>query len=53
MIARKRCGIAPENKSEELHNYLPKTGVIDLEAVKGILGVFILKKVRMVTIIFG
>ena len=44
MIARTWHGIVPESKSEEYHNYLLRTGVIDLEAVKGNLGVFILKR---------
>ena len=44
MIARTWHGIVPESKSEEYHNYLLRTVVIDLEAVKGNLGVFILKR---------
>jgi len=46
MIARIWHGEVPENKSEEYHSYLLRTGVVDLEAVKGNLGVFILKRVE-------
>ena len=46
MIARTWHGLVPEDKAEEHHNYLLKTGVLDLEAVKGNLGVFILKRIE-------
>jgi hypothetical protein len=46
MIARTWNGIVPEIKAEEYHNYLLRTGVVDLEAVKGNLGVFILKRIE-------
>jgi heme-degrading monooxygenase HmoA len=42
MIARTWQGEVAENKSEDYHKYLLKTGVKDLEAVKGNRGVFIL-----------
>jgi len=46
MIARTWHGIVPENKSGEYYNYLLKTGVVDLESIKGNLGVFILKRIE-------
>jgi heme-degrading monooxygenase HmoA len=46
MIARTWHRLVPEDKAKEYHNYLLKIGVQDLEAVKGNLGVFILKRIE-------
>jgi heme-degrading monooxygenase HmoA len=46
MIARTWHGSVPEVKAEEYHQYLLETGVIDLEAIEGNLGVFIMKRIE-------
>ena len=46
MIARTWHGLVPENNLEDYHHYLLETGVKDLEATPGNLGVFILSKLE-------
>jgi heme-degrading monooxygenase HmoA len=46
MIARTWHGSVPNSKAEQYYKYLLETGVIDLEAVEGNLGVFILKRIE-------
>lgn len=45
MIARTWHGSVPEEKAIAYHQYLLKTGVIDLKAVEGNRGVFIFRRV--------
>jgi hypothetical protein len=46
MIARMWNGIVPEEKAKDYYQYLLKTSVVDLRAVKGNKGVYILMRVN-------
>lgn len=46
MIARSWNGIVLEEKANAYHQYLLKTGVVDLRAVEGNRGVYIFRRVK-------
>jgi heme-degrading monooxygenase HmoA len=46
MIARIWHGVTPEPKSDEYHDYLMRTGVKEVGAKQGNLGVYVLRRVH-------
>ena len=46
MIARSWDGAVPEEKADEYHEYLLKTGVPDLEGTPGNRGVFVFRRIE-------